>query len=650
MRIAALAIYSLAGDRRVVRFRPGLNIVTGWSGTGKSSLLDIAEFCLGRTHPSYPVGVLTEAVAWFAAELEHDGVVITIARPAPGSTFAGVHNAMIQFGASVDDVSFAELAANTDARNIRAELTRLLGIPANQVRPGTLGRPPLAATASQALLFCFQGQGEIANKALLFHRADDEEIEDAIRTTLPYFVGAVDVDTIALRQELDDRRRDLRRAEARLERARLGRSREVDGASALLTEAAILGLTDPGREYRGQDALAELVRVRDLNLDVPEAAEATPTDAVLGPLRERQRELTGQLAALEHRLAVLTRASAERAAYGDELDEQRRRLAAIGLIPDDPGGDEQPPCPLCGQSLNHDHAQIDAIRRDLSELNAQLGDLRGSQPAAADRRGLLEDAIVQLRTEQRVVTSDIDAAVRSSSEVAQSGDLRSRRAFLQGRLTEFLVSLPVEEDAVSTLEHEVRRLERETAELNELLNPSSFQERTESLLRVISEDVTTWARTLGLGYSEHGIHIDPTDLTVVADTRQGPVDLDRMGSAANIMGYHVTAHLALHKWFIEQERPVPSFIMLDQPSQVFFPDDVRRPEDEEISDEDRERVTALYALIRDIVAGLDDRLQVIVLDHANLNLDWFQEAVVSNWRHGEALVPEEWLDATEDRP
>ncbi len=59
MRIAALAIYSHTGERRVIRFHSGLNIVTGWFGTGKSSLLDIVEFCLGRTRPSYPVGVLT---------------------------------------------------------------------------------------------------------------------------------------------------------------------------------------------------------------------------------------------------------------------------------------------------------------------------------------------------------------------------------------------------------------------------------------------------------------------------------------------------------------------------------------------------------------------------------------------------------------
>ncbi len=163
-------------------------------------------------------------------------------------------------------------------------------------------------------------------------------------------------------------------------------------------------------------------------------------------------------------------------------------------------------------------------------------------------------------------------------------------------------------------------------------------------MRVISGDMQAWARLLRLEHSEDGVQVDPTSLTVVADTRDGPVSLPRMGSAAFLIGYHITAHLALHKWFVQQRRPMPHFLVLDQPSQAFYPDDLRREEDGPISDEDRERVAQLYGLLRDVTDELGDRLQVIVLDHANLDLPWFQDAVVANWRFGDALVPSSWLD------
>jgi hypothetical protein len=35
-------------------------------------------------------------------------------------------------------------------------------------------------------------------------------------------------------------------------------------------------------------------------------------------------------------------------------------------------------------------------------------------------------------------------------------------------------------------------------------------------------------------------------------------------------------------------------------------------------------------------------VQIIVCDHANLAEQWFQDAIVENWRDGRKLVPENW--------
>ena len=58
------------------------------------------------------------------------------------------------------------------------------------------------------------------------------------------------------------------------------------------------------------------------------------------------------------------------------------------------------------------------------------------------------------------------------------------------------------------------------------------------------------------------LRLDIRNLTVVADTLDGPVPLYRMGSGENWVGYHVLAHLALHKWFRQKKRPVPGFLIL----------------------------------------------------------------------------------------
>ena len=62
------------------------------------------------------------------------------------------------------------------------------------------------------------------------------------------------------------------------------------------------------------------------------------------------------------------------------------------------------------------------------------------------------------------------------------------------------------------------------------------------------------------------------------------------------MGYHLATMLALHEYFASRtENPVPNFLIVDQPSQVYFPSDtfeqlVERLEegakDEDTKDED----------------------------------------------------------------
>ena len=124
----------------------------------------------------------------------------------------------------------------------------------------------------------------------------------------------------------------------------------------------------------------------------------------------------------------------------------------------------------------------------------------------------------------------------------------------------------------------------------------------------------------------------------------------RQGSGENYLACHLAAFLALHDYFIEAERPVPRFMILDQPSQVHFP---RQDQFYDVTQSGtRELVTdpEIDAVKRDL-KGLHDaceshkgRLQIIVLEHANFPDSFFQEALVEPpWIGRGGLVPEAWL-------
>ena len=71
LQILALAIYNRAGERREIRFTPGkVNIITGASKTGKSALIDIVDYCLGRNEYTIPSGVIRDTVAWYVLHVQ----------------------------------------------------------------------------------------------------------------------------------------------------------------------------------------------------------------------------------------------------------------------------------------------------------------------------------------------------------------------------------------------------------------------------------------------------------------------------------------------------------------------------------------------------------------------------------------------------
>ena len=165
----------------------------------------------------------------------------------------------------------------------------------------------------------------------------------------------------------------------------------------------------------------------------------------------------------------------------------------------------------------------------------------------------------------------------------------------------------------------------------------------DTFLDLIGQKMTEYSNRLDLEHKGSSLRLDIKKLSVVANTEDGPIPLNRMGSGENWVGYHVLAHLALHWWFRCRSRPVPAFLILDQPTQAYYPPDTQDGSLEEIEfDEDRTAVLSLFRLMFDACQEINAPFQLIVLDHAHLREPWFEDAIVEEWRGDNALVPYDW--------
>ena len=125
--------------------------------------------------------------------------------------------------------------------------------------------------------------------------------------------------------------------------------------------------------------------------------------------------------------------------------------------------------------------------------------------------------------------------------------------------------------------------------------------------------------------------------------------MSRTGGGENHLAYHLSALLALHLFAVKNNRPIPRFLLIDQPTQVYFPSEQVYKEADgsvqstEEADADLKAVRRLFELLLKFTQEDAPGFQLIVTEHANLREQWFQDALVEQpWTKPPALVPEDW--------
>lgn len=636
-RILEIGVYSHAGEVSSVPFnKSGLSIVTGASKTGKSSLIDIIEYCFGRDTCNVSDGVIRRHVSWYGVLLERGDTRIFIARRNPKSPKTRDPNVYVEMGASIGMAKFDQLKANLSVEGIERLLTASVGIAENATTvPDGQTRPSLSANIKHALMFCLQDQDEIDSRKVLFHRQSEPFLAQTIKDVLPYFLGAIDEDSLRRKAELDIEKKELRRIEKEvLEQTQL-EGRSVARTEDIYREAQAAGLVPEGPISEYEMALATLRSISPVVREIPIPVDSMEPVAVL---RGERSGLRRELSMVREKLRQARHVEHVAGGFAVEAGEQRARLASLGLAT----SHEATICALCGTFVT-DAPAVAEMRESLNELNQQLAQVQREVPRLQGAQVQLMSRQVEIEQSLKRNQEQIDGLLGREESYRSEQDNQYRLARTLGRITYFLETLPAK--ARSDVNGDkLDKLRNRIAALEKTLDPDDTADRLSSILSFVSDFMTRDSEKLGLEHSGSRLRLDVRQLSVIADTIDGPVPLQRMGSGENWVGYHVLAHLALHRLFRQKGRPVPGFLMLDQPSQAHYPAEQDRDGSiDQLLDEDREAVYKLFKLISDVATELSPNFQVIIMDHADLRDEWFADAVVARWR-GVGLIPQSWID------
>lgn len=644
-QIKAIHLFNALGARRTLSFRlNAVNIVTGRSATGKSSIIDILDYCMGSSSYHVAAGVIRQTVQLYALELVTRDGILLVGRPAPADNRATSTQMHISYrDRDAEPPQLAECVMNSNLESGIAVLSQVTGIADNMTDSANGRRATFDASIRHALFFCIQTQGEIANQDILFHKQGEERIPQAIRDVLPYFLGVIDPQYVVKRELLRLRERELRELERRSS-DETALAQAPGRATGLVSEAVAVGLLTQPTSLTRSSAVRALADILDVDVEMSPHSDLSDEMAATLDARQELRIAYSEFRAEVRRLRKLARYEDD---FRGEAGERLSRLHSLDLLRL-PAGTETPndQCPLCDSLLSDPVTSVAHIQQQVAQVSREIADVSQDRPRVQAAVGAAEGRLSELTILLAANQQDIERMSESIETFDAIREISLQRAAVRGRVSLFLDSVSRETESVFMTDR-LEELRSEVEILRGELDVDAAAERLASALSRISYQITQIATKLDLEHSPAPVRLDSRALTVIVDTSSGSYRLREIGSGANWLGYHLATLIGLHTYFAENARPVPHFLVLDQPSQVYFPPDAAGPE--VLGDDDHASLARVFDVLFQFVAETEGGFQVLVLEHADLSEDRFADAVIERWRaDGQALIPDQWIRHVDD--
>jgi Protein of unknown function (DUF3732) len=644
---------------RVIPFEPGkINVISGGNGTGKSTLTWIVDYCLGSEKCSIPVGLIRDLTGWFGLHLKLANTEMIIARRNPEdqqSTTDLYWNeglklevpAIVQKNARVDDL-----------KNRFNQIAHLpsLDFSTDDVA-GYAGRPSSRDMAA----FNFQPQHIVANPYTFFFKADTTEHREKLRIIFPLVLGSIDATTLAKQRELKDAEREYDKLRRELEaRTTAARAWEAEVESYYLQAKGLGLLADapsPGADWGLDKYLLELRHVPDSvrQMDLPEVREGT-NEAASGEfirVAAEEDQLAQDTGSLKRRLDRIEQLSASLNDYGSSFTSQEDRLEGVGWLEEKLRDNHE--CPVCAAVHTDGNARLTELQTLAREMKTLAVSVRQA-PAKLDQeqanlRQELRDkeALLSRARQKRKFLEE-----RTAAFAAQRQRVRQIYLFV-GRVEQALENVMSSRN-VDDLQDKAKALAERLARLRRELDGKSRQDRLNAAIDKVSARIADYAKNLRLEHATENVRLNTRELTLQFRPLSGRTDfLWEVGSGQNWVGYHIAGLLALHEHFNGlPQNPVPRFLMIDQPSQVYFPEAWptmdQTPSGNKPSERspDIEGVRRIFAALSEFMTVLKGQFQVIVTEHAG-SITWQgidNVHLVANWRegHDDFLIPDEWQE------
>lgn len=637
-----------------VELKTGLNLITGRSSTGKSSLIEIFDYCMASSEDTIPHGVIKDNAKLFFLWIVIGNKGYIIGRDATGKEFYIVDNPKVENIWQLSTSLFDEHDCKKE--DYKIQLGILFGIDAqntaetaeqlNDKRKGAQ-RPSVRNMMS----FILQHQNLVANKQALFYRFDQKEKRDETINQFKVFAGFVDSNYYALSVEASLLQEKIDKLEKKLSKARedihetynrllddINVYTEITGSQILenLTEEKF---TENPESFKNEIENLDYYEIKIDPSNKPQLDKyrrlESDENKLMAELRETQIHLEEVVSSIEY---IET--------YKNAL-ESTKRPKGITL--------NYSVCPFCHQHTTHTLKEAKGLEQAVNNLNEELKNI----PSIV--RPLQEEKI-RLQEEIEGIKGKLKDIENAKEELAEIIEALKRNYSLQKQAYKTIYKIASRIDLASNeaLKELQQVIYSYRLELNKKLaglNVYNLEQKMVLAERSIRQSMAQYRKTIKFESSldEYSLVFDLNKFELYFQKGMNEYAekkyLRAIGSGANWLNAHLCLFLALADFFYTHNKStIPSLLFLDQPSQVYFPaqkdtGDEFNPEESGIGkiDEDMTAVNRIFSLLYDFCKKHGNGIQIIVTDHADdlkiEGLEDFEGIVRARWRkEGEGLV------------
>jgi len=645
--IKNIVLFSQNGAMREVPLNDGLNIITGDSKTGKSALIEIVDYCLFSSRSTIPVGKITDFTELFCIIIKVSEKYLVIARPhwkssnRTKSYFSFESNSNFLGSFSFEYFNNQSLRKLKD---VQQEVEQHLGLAVLDTRESSEEdkRNAGKVTMRSFVSLLFQHQNLIANKHSLFYRFDDYQKRKKTIDQLPILLGWVDAEYYILKQQLDAKNKQLDAEKKRKKSLELNKDEQIKRLRVPIEQY----YTSIGYVLDASFSLTQLKNIAKNLPHVPKTAEEdSDIKFQLANLKDKRKIYKVELSETTRLINNISENNKEAYSYGNVLNQ-------IILANNFEEYEDKIECPVCHHKVSEIEGTVKKISSSRYELIDELKNVGKYENDSSEHLNKLIEKSDSQKKNIGTITLEIENLEKSSQEIIKNQSLRETLMHLRGRIEATLEQI-LQKPTLAQSPIDINELNLEIEQLKETLAGYDLDAKYKDAESFISKRMTEISEKLDFEEElQPGImRFDLKTFDFYYNYENQNIRLSEMGSGANWLACHLSLFVSLlHLSCKENESCIPSFLMIDQPSQVYFPkvtkviqedEEKNETNDEPKFDENIRQVKNIFNVILNEISIIKDDCgfvpQVIVMEHADEKE--FNQYVKKRWASdGEKLI------------